>query len=432
MLPARLSRLAMLLAVALAFPAHAARDLTLAEAQHLAVERSRQLDAQDASVASSRAMAQAAGALPDPVLKLGLDNLPIDGGDRFSLTRDFMTMRRVGVAQEMTGAGKRALRRERYEREADRTLAEKEAATASIQRDSAIAWLDRYHLEAMVAATGDFIQASKAEVESADSGYRGGKGAQADTFATRAALALAEDRRSDIERRLRVAKLDLARWIGADATQPLASPPAMDSVGLAQGAIEAHLGTHPEIVALDLQAGLATTEARIAAAARTPDWTWEAAFQQRGPAYSNMISIGVSIPLPWDRANRQDREVAAKLALVDEVRAKRDETLRMHVAEVGAMLDEWRTGRERQARYRREILPLSTERTAATLAAYAGGRSGLGEVLAARRGEFDARLQSLQLDLEVARVWARLTFLIPGGTDAILHPPTRSHEGGLR
>lgn len=410
-------RLAALLSATLAITA-AAQPLSLPEAQRRAQERSRQLDAHDASVASSREMAHAAGQLPDPVLKLGVDNVPADGADRFSLTRDFMTMRRIGVMQEVTGSDKRSLRRERFEREAERSLAEREATAAAIQRDTALAWLDRYYLEAMATTTEDFLRASSAEVESADNAYRAGRGTQAEVFAARTALALAQDRRSEIGRRLRAAQVELARRTGGEGTQPLAQLPDMRDVRIAEEFLETHLGAHPDIVALDRQAEVAATDARLAAAARTPDWTWEAAFQVRGSAYSNMFSIGVSVPLPWDRANRQDREVASKLATVEEVRAKRDEMLRAHVAEVVAMLDEWRVGRERQARYRQEILPFSSERTTASLAAYAGGRSSLNDVLAARRAEFDMRLQALQLDLDVARTWARIKFLRP---DESLH-----------
>lgn len=401
-----------------AVPAAFAVPLSLPDAQRRAVERSRQLDAHDASIAASREMAHAAGQLPDPVLKLGVDNVPLDGSDRFNLTRDFMTMRRVGVMQEVTRSEKRDLRRERFEREAEKTLADKEATTAAIQRDTALAWLDRFHLEAMIATSEEYVRASAAEVESADSAYRAGRGTQAEVFAARAALALAQDRGADIGRRLRAARTELARWIGGDAAEPLAKLPDMSSVRLGSEALEAHLGTHPEILALDKQAEVAATEARLASAGKRPDWTWEAAYQQRGPAYSNMFSVGVSVPLPWDQANRQDREVASKLALVAEARARRDEALRAHVAEVSSMLEEWRVGRERQVRYRREILPYSRERTTASLAAYAGGKSSLNDVLAARRSEFDMRLQALQLDLEVARVWARINFLLP---DASLH-----------
>jgi len=80
-----------LLGAALIFPlaAHAVdTPLTLHDAQRRAIERSRQLAAQDAAVMANREMAVAAGQFPDPVVKIGIDNLPITGEDRFSLSRD--------------------------------------------------------------------------------------------------------------------------------------------------------------------------------------------------------------------------------------------------------------------------------------------------------------------------------------------------------
>jgi len=100
-------KLGFCVALVLATLSAGAQTLSLQEAQRRAVERSRQLAAQDSAVRSSREMAVAAGQLPDPVLKMGIDNLPIDGPDQFSLTRDFMTMRRIGVMQELT-RGERA------------------------------------------------------------------------------------------------------------------------------------------------------------------------------------------------------------------------------------------------------------------------------------------------------------------------------------
>ena len=44
-----------------------------------------------------------------------------------------MTMRSVGVMQEFTRSEKRELRRERFEREADKTRAEGQVTIASIQ-----------------------------------------------------------------------------------------------------------------------------------------------------------------------------------------------------------------------------------------------------------------------------------------------------------
>jgi hypothetical protein len=123
----------------------------LSNAQQLAVARSRQLIAQDMAVTASREMAVAAGQLPDPIVKAGIDNLPVSGPDRGNLTGDFMTMRRIGVMQELTRNDKRQLRTERYDRLADKSLAEKSSAIAAIQRDTAISWLERYYVERMAA-----------------------------------------------------------------------------------------------------------------------------------------------------------------------------------------------------------------------------------------------------------------------------------------
>src|SRR6266850_6045637 len=119
-------RILSLLLFAAVVPAQA--QLSLPDAQRRAVERSRQLVAQDAAVAASRDMAVVAAQLPDPVLKLGVDNLPVEGSDRFSVTRDFMTMRRIGLMQEMTRGEKRELRAQRYAGEANKAAAEKAAA----------------------------------------------------------------------------------------------------------------------------------------------------------------------------------------------------------------------------------------------------------------------------------------------------------------
>src|SRR3954462_5975960 len=134
-------------ALALACLSAHAQTLTLEGAQRRAVERSRLLAAQDSAVRASREMAVAAGQRPDPVLKMGLDNLPLDGPDQLSVTRDFMTMRRIGVMQELTRSEKLELRAQRFDREAEKSAAERAAAVASIQRETALAWLDRYYAE---------------------------------------------------------------------------------------------------------------------------------------------------------------------------------------------------------------------------------------------------------------------------------------------
>ena len=390
-----------------------AQSLSLQDAQRRAVERSRQVVAQNAAVTASREMAVAAGQLPDPVLKMGIDNLPVNGADQFSVTRDFMTMRRIGVMQELTRGNKRVLRAQRFDREAEKSLAEKDAAIASIQRNTALAWLDRYYAEAMVAVIAEQAGQVKTEIVAAEGAYRGGRGSQAEVIAAHSTLAGLEDRASEFRRRVSTAKTNLARWIGDGADAPLALRPGIDTIRIDTQALESHLAQHPDIAILAKQAEIAETDARLAQAGSTPDWSVEVAYQQRGPAFSNMVSVGVSIPFPWDRANRQDREIGAKLAMADQARAQREEMLRGHVGEVRVMIAEWQNGRERLARYERDLIPLARERAKAALAGYQGGKTNIADLLLARRNETEVRMQAVQLEMETARLWAQLSFLIP-------------------
>lgn len=418
----------LLLAALFGIPAYAAtQELTLPQAQQLALQRSRQLAGGDHAVDAARQMAVAAGQLPDPVLKAGVDNLPVTGADRLSLGSDFMTMRRLGVSQELTTASKRRLRSEIYELEADKAVASKAAAAASIERDTALAWLDSYFTRQMAAVVADQQTQARNEIEAAQGAYRAGRASQADILAARAALIAVEDRASEITQRSLSAAVMLARWTGRDAAAALATPPPIDQISLDPDMPESALAHHPDIAVLARQEAIAQTEAKLADANKTSDWSVELAFQQRGPAYSNMISIGLSVPLQWDRKNRQDRELSAKLSMAEQAKAEREEMLRAHAADIRTLVIEWQSERARHTRDERELLPLMHDRTAATLAAYRGGKAALSDVLAARRAELDAQLQVLQLRADVARLWAQLNFLIPAnGGDA--HTSNAMHK----
>jgi len=411
--PWRRAGLALSLVAATLHPSHAAEPLSLAQALRLAEDRSRQLPAHDAATAAAREMATAAAQRPDPVLKAGINNLPLDGPERFSLTRDFMTMRSVGVMQELTRADKRKARSARFEREAQASQADRSLALATLQRDTALAWLDRHYQERM----RDLLVLQRDEaglqIEAADAAYRGGRGSQTDVFAARSAVAQIEDRIAQAERQVTTARTQLARWVGTAADAPLGTVATLDAVPLREQGIDQLLEHHPQITRMARQEDIARAEVDVARADRKPDWTVEVMVSQRGPAYSNMASINVSVPLPWDRKNRQDRELAAKLAMAERMRAEREEATRTHVAETLAMLQEWRSNRERLVRYDTSLVPLAAERTQAAIATYRGGAGPLSAVLEARRSEIDMRMERLRLEMDTARLWAQLNFLIP-------------------
>ena len=403
--------------------AHAEHALTLDQALRLAEQRSLQLVAQDAAAAGARELAVAAAQLPDPTLRVSLDALPVNGPDRYSLVRDDFTMATIGVTQELTRAGKRQARAARFEREADAAAAGRALALAALQRDTASAWLERHHQERIGAALREQRDESALQVDAAEAAFRGGRGSQADVFAARSAVALIDDRIDQSERQVANAVTLLARWLGDDAKRPLAGPPATASVPLSAEDLEARFAHHPEIALLARQEGVAQAEAELAVAGKRADWSVGVTYAQRGPDFSNFVFLSLSVPLQWDQKNRQDREVAARLAAVEQMRASRGDATRSHVAETLALLQTWQSNRQRLARYDASILPLAAERTRAALSAYRGGREGLMPLLEARRAEIDTRIEQQLLAAETDRLWAQLHYLIPAGHDSAAQRP---------
>ncbi|MES2721338.1 MAG: TolC family protein [Pseudomonadota bacterium] len=391
-----------------------AAELSFAQSQRLALAQSSQLMAQDAAIAASRELAVAAGSRPDPTLSLGIDNLPVNTVDRFSLSRDFMTMRRIGLMQEVTRSDKLELRRQRQEGEALVADAAKSLAQSEILRASGRAWLESYYLQQMLALVGEQIQQARQQLMAGEAAYRGGRNTQADVMTMRAEVLSLEDQLTDVQRQLRVANMRLVRWVGAEqAGHVLTGEPDTDRIHFEVAELESHLNRHPDLLMLTRRADVAETEAKLAEADKRSDWSVELSYAQRGPEFSNMMSLGVSTPLQWDQSRRQNRELAARQALLAQARAERDDLFRGHVAEVRVRIDAWQTGRERLQRSREQRLPLAQARVQAVLASYRGGKAGLADVLAARRSALELKLQTLQLEMQTAIEWVELNFLLP-------------------
>ncbi|MDZ7855780.1 TolC family protein [Sphaerotilus sp.] len=390
-----------------------AAPLSVRDAVRAAVDRAASPAAADATARAAREMAVAAAQRPDPVLRLSLDNLPIDGPDRFSTTRDFMTMRSVALMQMFTREDKRRSRAERFVREAEAAQAERRVRVAAVQREVATAWFERRAAEQRLALLHAQRDEARLQAEAAEAALRGGRGGNADVIAARDALAQLEQALLAARAELANTRRMLARWTGGPDEQPLAEAPALERHAFVAHPVADRLEHHPALVQLSAREATATAEAAVARAEREPDWSAELMFSQRGSRYSNMVSFAVSLPLPWDRPQRQDRELAARLAQAEALRAEREELSREHLAQTEGWLDAWRSGLARLALIDRERGPLAQQRIDAALGAYRGGSAALASVLEARRTALALRMERIDVELETARLWARLEFLVP-------------------
>jgi outer membrane protein TolC len=388
------------------------RPLAFDEALRSAEQRSARLVAQEAAVGAASEQASRASELPDPKLRLGLDNVPVSGPDAFSQTRDFMTMRRIGYAQDVPNADKREARGQRALREQAVEVATLAAQRAQVRQDTALAWLEVYYAQRSLGVMESLQAAYRLEAESTGPAVSAGRMPPAMAIAARAAVEMANDRISEQQRILARARASLRALVGDAAEGPLSIPPDINTLAHTPTALVGAIDTHPDQRIFEQRVALAQSEVALAATTRKPDWGWEVSFGQREPRFSNMVSVMISMDLPLWKGSRQDRDVAARVKQLEQARAQREDARRMHDAEVRMLAADWSFAGERTQRFSSAVLPLAQQRAELALAAYRGGRGELASVLEARRAQTDVELSRLAVELERARAWARLNFLI--------------------
>src|SRR5689334_24662412 len=302
-----------------------AQPLSLAEAQKLALKEAPALAAQEAALRAAREGAAGADQLPDPKLIAGLDNVPVEGPDKWSLTKDSMTMRRLGVMQDFVLPGKLRLRGERAAAEVSKESAALAVAQANIRRDVSLAWIDVWVAERQLAALRDLEKESALGVTAAEAALAGGKGSAAEPFAARWSATQLTDRMIEARRAITKARAQLGRWIGAEAARSLGDAPDFTRFAHAHSDLLGDLDRHPHVAMYEPMEAMARADVALAEASKSPDWSVELTYNARGPEFGNMVSLGVKVDLPIFEGKRQDPAIRAKLAAAEKVRAEAEE-----------------------------------------------------------------------------------------------------------
>ncbi|MBE7940721.1 MULTISPECIES: TolC family protein [Ramlibacter] len=386
-----------------------AAPLSLDQALELASQRSQLARAARAGALGASQAARAAGQLPDPVLSVGIENLPVTGPDRLSTTAESMTMKRVGVSQEWVSSEKRALRQAAAQAQVGREEAAERVALADARLQAAGAFLDAYYAGETLKLTTLTEHHLHEEAEAAKARLASSSGGSQEVLALTAARGVAEDESADAQQVQAAAMVALQRWVG-ERPDGLAAPSLPGVPGE-----KAYVAAHPAVIQAQREVEAARAEASATAANRNPNWTWGASYGQR-TGFSDLVSIGVNIPLPVSPSERQDRETAAKLALVEKAAASLEEALRMASAEYQGLASDAQRLANRVKRYRTGVVIPAQQRTEAALAGYRSNQVPLMTLFEARHAEVETRRKLLTLERDLAKVQAQLAFkTVPGG-----------------
>jgi outer membrane protein, heavy metal efflux system len=406
-----------LIALALPMAASAAEPgLTLDQAIDLALRGAPQVAASAATLEAAEAVAPSAGRLPDPELVTGVQNVPITGEDRFSLTSDFMTMSEVGVMQSFPSGEKRRLQRERAAREVDVARGTLRKTRFEIAQEVGDLWIAGAVAQESLARLRNLRPETELQAVAARAALASGRTAAVDALSMQALDARLADRILALQQDLEMKRAELTRWIGSAADQSFDAIPTDRELGLSAEHLTAGVPDHPPLAPLIAQLAVAQSEVDLARAEKRPDWSAELMYGRRGPDFSDMVSLEFRVGLPIFSRHRQDPVIAEKLANLRAREAERDAEVRMHTAEIQASAAEWRRSRERLQHYSAELLPLARDRSRAALASYGSARGDLRGVIDALTDEIDVQIDEIQLQGAVARTWVFLHLLHDSGS----------------
>lgn len=398
--------------------AQAAAPLTLAAAERLALESE---PGQESLVARASALADravAAGELPDPVLRLGLANFPLESG---GFGTEAMTQAQVALRQEFPRGDTLALSTRRLELQAEELSQSVEVRRRDVLYAVREAWLAaRYWQDALAVVDAsrplfaDLITVTR-------SLYAVGRSDQQDVLRAELELSRVDDRLLEIREQQARARAELGEWIGDAAMRPLAGGDPLPDTPPPRAELDERLAAHPVLTAAATRVEALGAAAGLAREAFKPNWALEVAYGYRdgrlpdGSPRSDFVSLGVTVELPFFGRNRRSRELAAALAERRAAAADREQLSRRMQRRLAADYARWQSLSERIELYETAIVVQAEDRARAALSAYQSEAGDFADVMRGRIDRLNAELELVRLQSERSRSIAALASL--GGFD---------------
>lgn len=155
-------------------------------------------------------------------------------------------------------------------------------------------------------------------------------------------------------------------------------------------------------------------ETRLARADRQPDWKVSAMYGRREPRFGDLVSVGVSIDLPFFGRKRQYPRIAARANEAERARFQRVAGEREIVAALEGDLAEHAMHHARLENARNNLVPLARRRGKLDFDSYGAGTVDLGTALLTTLSVAEAEVDLLDREAEVAREAVRITMIYAG------------------
>ncbi len=405
----RLSILSIALAGSM-FAASRTYALSFAEAREIAEQQSPRVSAQRLQIDAVESAQKAAGTLPDPKLSVGLENLPISGMDRWSLTRESMTGQRLALMQEVPNQAKRAAKVASAQARVERERAALVLQRLQIRQELGLAWIAAQAVEQREQLLTELLAENQRLQDSLPERVAGGSAQAGDLLAAQQEALALSDRRDDLQRDRSKARAMLRRWVGPRADESLQGGTGPLIHPVAQ--LRAELSSHAELALYPTMQSMARAESHEAQSESRGDWSWEIAYSRRDRRWGDMVSFQVTFDLPWQKDRRQTPMIQAKQRELERLEAEQEDVARRHLQELDDSAAELQALDSQIERLKSTGLQLAQGRAELALGNYRAAKGDLGAVLGARAQVLETRLRLIDLQAQRDGVTTRLNSLI--------------------
>jgi outer membrane protein TolC len=416
--PDTLYRRAAVIALLLLPLAHASAQhdipLTIAEAEQLALASEPGQQALRARAAALEEQAVVAGALPDPMLRVGLNNYPVESG---GFTTEGMTNVGAVYRQAFPRGDTRSLNNRKFTRLAEAQMQEADARGDDVLAATRIAWLDLYYwskARELVRESRPFFEDLATITRSL---YAVGRRNQQDVLRAELELSRLDDRLIDIERQQLRARAQLREWVGENAGRRVADKlPQWDDAPPLEDLLTA-LRAHPALQAADARIAAQDTSVELAEQRSKPGWALDVGYSYRngslpnGDPRSDFVTVGVTVDLPFFRSKSVDSTLSAALQDRTAALAEKERLLRSLESRLTADYARWQELSRRLDLYEERILVQARDHAQAALLAYQNDRSDFADVMLGYIDDLNTRIDYVRLNVEHEQAYAVLANL---------------------
>lgn len=384
-------------------------DEALIAAEHYSAELSANRHQRDAL----ENLADSALQLPDPKVKFGIENVPVAGNNHGRLTRDAMTMQRIGFMQEYVSLTRRERKADSIRADARRTASNAAVIRARLQRETARAWLALALAEKTLKSVQHIISETTRQTGAQIASVASGSASADSVLELKLALNAMKNEEDNARRDVQLAQEKLWQLTGEKIYKISGSLPPIGQLPADETTLMNAVKQHPEILQARRDADLAQAKSAQSAVAAIPNVGVEVYYAHRADRLDDMVGIMFSVDLPLLKGRRQDKDHAADVSRTHEAGDRLTQLIREHQSQVNSLIFDYNAAKSRYQRQQNDVLPLLQQRIDLLNAQYRSGTSTLSQLLVARRAWLDGQIARDNAEKILADAWTALRYLVP-------------------